>query len=266
MVPESPATPNDRRSLPQSPVQGPSNLLSPVADSRFLSFLHSPRLMNSPGLGQPSVFSMLERLQSPMSGNRELPPDGNDEQSGHGTEVAEDGSSLMLCSPLIPQRDSLVEIAETEYVSFNEAGRVVAESYRSPLHQTHTIDDIDVESESDDSEGTSETHQVSTMVEGDSAENSTNPGDGEGRPSDAPDTESRSIFRWPWSKTEEEKRAEQKAKEKKKKAEAKAKEEQKLKKSEKLVWVPSPTNISLQTMWWGYRMSANLQTSDFAKN
>jgi hypothetical protein len=68
----------------------------------------------------------------------------------------------------------------------------------------------------------------------------------------------RSIFRWPWSKTEEEKRAEQKAKEERKQAEAKAKEEQKLKKKhEKLMWVPSPTKISLQTMWWGYRMSVN---------
>ncbi|KAF9786799.1 hypothetical protein BJ322DRAFT_675737 [Thelephora terrestris] len=262
MALESPTTPNDRRSLPQSPVQGPSNLLSPMADSRLLSFLHSPRLMNSPGLGQPSVFSVLERLQSPMSRNRELPPDSNDEQDSRGMEVADDGSSLMLCSPLIPQRDSLVEIAETEYVSYNEAGRAVAESYRSPLRQIYTVDDIHEESESDDGQGSSEMRQDSTVgdrgvgssqtTDEDSAEA---PGDGEGRPGDAPGTESRSIFRWPWSKTEEERRAEQKAKEEKQKAEAKAKEEQKLKKkNEKLVWVPSPINISLQTMWWGYRI------------
>jgi len=266
MVLESPTTPGDRRALPQSPVQGPSNLLSPVADSHFLSFLYSPRLMNSPGPGQQSVFSMLEKLQSPMARNRELPQEGgpnvDDGQDECGMEVAEDGSSLMLCSPLIPQRDSLVEIAETEYVPFNEAGRIMAESHRSPLHQTHTVDDIDEGSESEDDEGESETHQANAggdKGEGSSqtAEGSSVRGDatkGEGQPSDA----SKSTFRWPWSKTEEEKRVDQKAKEERKEAEAKVKEERKLKKkNEKLMWVPSPTKISLQTMWWGYRMSVN---------
>lgn len=208
-----------------------------------------------------------------MTRNRELPPDPNenDGQEGHGMEVAEDGSSLMLCSPLIPQRDSLVEIAETEYVSFNEAGRVVAEGYRSPLHQVHTIDGIDEESESEDDEGKSETHQA---VDGDKGEGSSQTAEGnavengaadlEGQPSDTSGTELKSIFRWPWSKTEEERRAEQRAKEERKQVEAKAKEERKLKnKNEKLVWVPSPTKISLQTMWWGYRMSVNSLSTGF---
>ena len=194
-----------------------------------------------------------------MAKNRELPeeggPNGDGGQDGHGMEVADDGSSLMLFSPLIPQRDSLVEIAETGYVSFNEAGRVVAEGYRSPLHQVHTIDDIDEGSESEDHEGESEAHQAtvgsdkgegsSRTEEGDSIEN--NAGDGEGQPGDT----SKSIFRWPWSKTGEEKRVEQEAK-----------EERKLKKkNEKLMWVPSSTKISLQTMWWGYRMSVDFPSA-----
>ena len=164
----------------------------------------------------------------------------------------------MLCSPLIPQRDSLVEIAETEYVPFNEAGRIMAEGHRSPLHQVHRVDDIDEESDSEDHEGESEMHQANGG-EGPSqtAEESSVRGGatkGEGQPSDA----SKSTFRWPWSKTEEEKRVDQKAKEERKEAEVKAKEERKLKKkNEKLMWVPSPTKISLQTMWWGYRMSVN---------
>ena len=219
--------------------------------------------MSSPTSGQPSVFSMLERLQSPMARTNELPPeDGRDEsggQDGHGMEVVEDGSSLMLCSPLIPQRDSLVEIAETEYVSFNEGGRMVAESHRSPLYQAHTIDGIDEESDVGSDEGEGETHQSTAdgdrgggspqAVEGSSVEG--NAADGEGQPNDAPGAGSRTTFRWPWSKTEEETRAGQKAKEEKNQVE----EERKLKKkSEKLMWVPSPTKISLQTMWWGYRM------------
>jgi len=217
--------------------------------------------MNSPSPGQPSVFSMLEKLQSPMARNSELPPEGSDEQDARGMEVAEDGSSLMLCSPLIPQRDSLVEIAETEYVSFNEAGRVVAENYRSPLRQVYTIDDIEEDGGLDGDEGQSQTHQATAG--GDIGEGSSqmeergyignNATDREGQPNNAPET-SKSIFRWPWSKTEEERQAEERAKEEKKQAEAKAKEERKLK---KLMWVPSPTKISLQTMWWGYRMSVN---------
>ena len=133
-----------------------------------------------------------------MARNNELPqeggPDGDGGQDGHGMEVADDGSSLMLCSPLISQRDSLVEIAETEYVSFNEAGRVAAEGYRSPLHQVHTIDDIDQGSESEDNEGESGAHLAtaggdkgegsSRMGEGGSVEN--NATDGEGQPSDTP--------------------------------------------------------------------------------
>lgn len=199
-----------------------------------------------------------------MSRNRELPPESG--QHGHRMEVADDGSSLMLCSPLIPQRDSLVEIAETEYVSFDEAGQRATESHRSPLHNVHTINDID---EDYDDERNNDTHQSSidgdraegssSTVEEDSTEAGAEASGGESQSSDPPGTVSRSIFRWPWSKTDEEKLAEQKAKEEKEKAEAKAKEEQKLKKNEKLVWVPSPTNISLQTMWWGYRMSVNLQ-------
>ena len=191
-----------------------------------------------------------------MSRNRELPPEGgpngNDGQDGRGVEVTDDGSSLMLCSPLIPQRDSLVEMAETEYVSFNGAGRATAENLRSPLHQAYTVDEIDEQSEPGDEQG-SEANQ-------DPAGSSADADNGEGQ---ATGTESRSIFRWPWFKTEEEKRVELKAKQEKQKAEAKANEEQRLKKKEKLVWVPSPTKISLQTMWWGYRMSVNLEFCGF---
>jgi len=214
-----------------------------------------------------------------MAGNRELPPEdrpnGHDGQDNHGMEVAEDGSSLMLCSPLIPQRDSLVEIAETEYVSLDEAGRAIAESHRSPLHRVRTVDEIDEDSETDGDERENETHQAT--ADGDEGETSSltagecsvenNASNGEGQPTDASGAQSKSAFRWPWSKTEEEKRKEQKSKEEKKQTEAKAKEERKLKKrNEKLMWVPSPTKLSLQTMWWGYRMSVNFQTGGFVAN
>ena len=199
---------------------------------------------------------MLERLQSPLSRTHELPPEGG--QHGHGMEVVDDGSSLMLCSPLIPQRDSLVEIADTEYISLDEASERAVENHRSPLHQVHVVDDID---EEDNGEREDEMRQTSAYreessqtVKGDAADNDASVNDGESQPSDPSGTRSRGIFRWPWSKLEERGETEAKAK------------EQKLKKNEKLIWVPSPTNISLQTMWWGYRMSVNFQTINFMNN
>ena len=139
-----------------------------------------------------------------MARTNELPPEGehngNDGQ-GRGMEVAGDGSSLMLCSPLIPHRDSLVEIAEI---------------YRSPLYQAHTIDNIDEESKADGDEGEGGAHQPTGG--GDKGEGSSQ----------------------------------------KEQAEAKvSKDWESGGNSEKFVWVPSLTEISLQTMWWGYRMSVN---------
>ena len=180
-----------------------------------------------------------------MAKTHELPPEGRPNgksgQDDRGTEVVADGSSLMLCSPLIPQYGSLVEIAETEYVSANKSDRTTAESHRSPLYQTHTVDDIDEESESEDNDGRS--------VENHAADG--------GQPNNA--SESKSIFRWLWFGAEEEKFGEQKAKEEKQ-VEAGAKEGRKFKKrNEKVLWVPSPTKLSLQTMWWGYRMSVDFK-------
>ena len=181
-----------------------------------------------------------------MAKTHELPPEGRPNgksgQGDHGMEITADESSLMLCSPLIPQYGSLVEIAETEYVSANKSDRTIAEGHRSPLYHTHTIDDIDEESESEDGEG--------RPVENHAADG--------GQPSNS--SESKSIFRWLWFGAEEEKYEEQKAKEEKQ-AEAGAKEGQKLKKrNEKVMWIPSPTKLSLQAMWWGYRMSVDFQS------
>lgn len=148
-------------------------------------------------------------------------------------EAAEVGLSLMLCSPLMPQRDSLVEVAETECVSFREADWKTPESHRSPFYQGHTADDIDERDEPEDSEGFP-------------TESNTADGD---QPPDTSGIEPMGVFRYLWPETEGEKRAEPKVK---KQADTEGRE---FKTKEKLVWVPSPTKLSLQTMWWGYKMS-----------
>lgn len=149
----------------------------------------------------------------------------------------------MLCSPLIPQRDSLVEVAETEYVTFSEADWRTSGSHRSPLYQGRTTDDIDEPGELEDDEGFPTENYAADRDQ----------------LSDASGIESVGIFQWLWSGTEGGNRAEPGAG--KKQADA---EEQESKTKEKLVWVPSRTKLSLQTMWWGYKMSVGFQTRRFS--
>lgn len=137
----------------------------------------------------------------------------------------DDESSMMLCSPLIPQRDDLVELAETEYVPVDQYGRPVVQNYRSPLYQQHTFSDLGPHElmdpdENEDEQVEGEAVAETAVVEVAAVEEPPQP----------------TGFQWPWSKTPE------KPVQKKKKP------------KEKRVWVPSATKISLQTTWWGYRM------------
>jgi hypothetical protein len=217
------------------PPQSPISALSPLAsDSKMLSFLSSPKVMNgSLSKGQQSVWSILERLQSPVA----LPAPalkGDEPESALSPSTSAAGidyddddydydSSVMLCSPLIPQRDDLVELAETEYVSFNEAGKVIAtQHYRSPLYQVHTVSDLaphDLQDPDETEAGTAE-----------------EPNQGTESVEQEPEEPEPTGFQWPWSKKPV------------------AKPVQKKKPKEKRIWVPSTTKISLQTTWWGYRM------------
>jgi len=137
----------------------------------------------------------------------------------------------MLYSPLAPQKDSLVEIAETEYVSFNQTGQRILESYRGPPYQADPIDDVDEESKPEDVEVSSTETNIAGRCE----------------PGDALGTASGGIFRWLWSGTGEVNRGGQGVGVKEK--------------SKRLVWVPSSSELSFQTMWWGYRMSVDFRMS-----
>lgn len=221
---------------PPTPTQMMSPM-SPIGDSRLLSFLSSPKMMNgSLSRGQQSVWSVLEKLHSPVPRHAELSPEsaapdmpGSPLASAPDTndyDYDDDESSMMLCSPLIPQRDDLVELAETEYVPVDQHGRVVVQNFRSPLYQAHTFSDLGPHELMDPDEPEAEQGVEEVTNEPTEAE----------VPEQEEEAPQPTGFQWPWSKTPE------KPVQKKKKI------------KEKRIWKPSATKISLQTTWWGYRM------------
>ena len=222
----SPMTPSNGI-LPQSPPRDPPNLPCPIPDSPISPLLYSPRCIEPSAPAQPSLRSTSEWLQSPATGSHEPPP-----QDGRGTEATKAGLNLMLCSHLIPQRDSLVEVADQR----------TSGSYPSPLYQGHATDDIHEQSESEDDEGFP---TKSNMADRDQLPNISG-------------FESVGISQWPRSRTEGKKQVETKEK---KQADA---EEREPKMKKKPVWIPSRTKLSLQRMWWGYKMSVGFRTSRFS--
>jgi hypothetical protein len=186
-------------------------------------------MMNgSPLRGGSSVWSILERLQSPVqtSARESRLPENSDSVSEiaspntNGTDFrdyGDDVSSMMICSPLIPQRDSLVELAETEYVSLDELGRIIA---HSPLHSVSEEQELQ---DPDQELNTEPEQEVQPQLE----EHLT---DEDVQVQLPPENQHQQKgFQWPWSTTKD-------------------------KPKEKRIWVPSTTKISLQTTWWGYRM------------
>jgi hypothetical protein len=133
----------------------------------------------------------------------------------------------------------MVELAETEYVSIDDLGRMIAQQSRSPLHQQQNMSP-EIQQELQDPDAVQE-------AEGRHVDNERTPNNEEaeemsasadfGESKDQIHSQPRSIgLYWPWSTTTGD--------------DLKTKSKPK----EKRIWVPSTTNISLQTYWWGYRM------------
>ncbi|KAF8965595.1 hypothetical protein BDZ97DRAFT_1811424 [Flammula alnicola] len=121
--PKPPARDADGRPIP------PPNA-SPIKDSRLLSFLSSPTIMNGSAVkGRPSIWSILEGIGAPAHG---FPPSeedatipGGSGEPSHGDRddqdtIFSDNSSIMIYSPLIPTKDDLVELAELVPVGVEE--------------------------------------------------------------------------------------------------------------------------------------------------
>lgn len=76
--------------------------------------------------GRQSVWSVLDRLRSPVTKSSTVEP-GEQGQQRAQKEDDDDTSSIMMYAPLQPDADSEVEIARSEICSIDEEGEIVAE-------------------------------------------------------------------------------------------------------------------------------------------
>lgn len=122
-IPKKPTIPaKDKSGRPVPP-----NAVNRIKDGKLISLLSSATIMNGSTEGDRiSVWSILDSLgpphHAPAEGETE-PTDGQpSEGSGDdGSSHVSDDSSIMMYSPLIPLKDSVVEFAETQYVSIPSA-------------------------------------------------------------------------------------------------------------------------------------------------
>ncbi|KAI0784969.1 hypothetical protein C8Q75DRAFT_339305 [Abortiporus biennis] len=101
-----------------------------ISDPKMISFLSSPSVMNGSSNegGAQSVWYILDRLKAILPGQSTSVAEGSStSQTGQNTEdttdvriIEDDSSSVMLYGPIIPETDSVVELADSEIIS--EAG------------------------------------------------------------------------------------------------------------------------------------------------
>ncbi|KZT74962.1 hypothetical protein DAEQUDRAFT_734470 [Daedalea quercina L-15889] len=136
-IPSQPQTPAAEAASEPDPAHPPKPPLpSWIADSRLVSYLTSPQVMNgSAAKGRPSVWDMLDRLKSTTGVSKSpSPPAPHADEKGkaltkpaEGTASAphdrrragddDDSASVMLYAPLVPDDSSEVEIARSEVIS-----------------------------------------------------------------------------------------------------------------------------------------------------
>lgn len=141
---------------------------TPIKDNKLIALLSSPPVMNGEEEGRNSVWSVLETIH-----HRAHPPKGDDGGEGGDEDEDEDDRSLMLYAPLVPTKDSKLEVAAT-----------------------------------------------ATLL----PEGAATAGGGSPPPAGW----------WPWQ--------------------SKKPAPGKVRVKGKKVWVPSTTSLSVQTMWWGYKL------------
>ncbi|OAX42540.1 hypothetical protein K503DRAFT_779873 [Rhizopogon vinicolor AM-OR11-026] len=109
----------DTDNHPPAPALDPS-----ISDSKLKAFLTSFTIMNgSVERGRESVWSVLDRLRSPLSKGDVISEQS--EASRPGAEYEDDNGSVMMYGPLEPTEDSEIEIARSEIVSLNGDGEEI---------------------------------------------------------------------------------------------------------------------------------------------
>lgn len=92
--------------------------IPPGMDPKLIKMLSSEEVMNgdSKGKERPSIWSLLSGMRSGGESKSEKP-------EAQGTPVEERDSGVMMYAPLIPQSDSVVELAHTETLQSNESSK-----------------------------------------------------------------------------------------------------------------------------------------------
>ncbi|KAG0704503.1 hypothetical protein DFH29DRAFT_911595 [Suillus ampliporus] len=192
--------PNDH---PPTPPPGFS-----IADTKLITFLTSFSVMNgSIDRGRESVWSVLDRLRSPLSKKDGIaePNADAEEELRPGAEYEDDNGSVMMYGPLEPTEDSEIEIARSEIVSLNGDG----EEIRTPqltfvALPSESIEQVLAQSESSDRRKGKQRAIPEQTASSSGVE-----------PEDIAAASATREYR---------------------------------------VWLPSPTKISIQAMWWGFRI------------
>lgn len=215
----------------------------PVSDSRFLGLLGNVNVMNgSLDKGRQSVFAILDRLRRPSARAMEDSAGSAAEQDDEGSE---EDNSVMLYGPLVPSEDSEVELAASDIVSVFDDGETL--EYEQPARPLSFIE------AGQQLTPRSPSRTLPPKIQGESAQD-------EG-PADAsqPDTQGEPrtagwFDTWKGKVIEGGKLVSDKVVEGTKSWKGKTVVEDRKIVKTKTRWLPSPDRISLQAMWWGYRL------------
>ncbi|KAG2043447.1 hypothetical protein BDR03DRAFT_886995 [Suillus americanus] len=177
------------------------------SDSKLMTFLTSFTVMNgSVDRGRESVWSVLDRLRSPLT-KRDGAAEPGAEEPRTGAEYEDDNGSVMMYGPLEPTEDSEIEIARSEIVSLNGDGEEIRTPQLTfvPL-PSESIEQVLAQSEISDRRKEKQRAAPEQLASSSRVESEDTTAVG-------------------------------------------AREQ-----VEYRVWLPSPTKISIQAMWWGFRI------------
>ncbi|KAH9178541.1 hypothetical protein EDB89DRAFT_953833 [Lactarius sanguifluus] len=234
----APITPSG--SIPPAPVA--------VTDSRFLALLGNTNAMSgSLDKGRQSVFAILDRLRRPSGRAVETsndPPSSMSEEEEQENEEYDDGSSIMLYGPLVPDEDSEVELAASDIMSvFDDGETLEFERPARPLsffdageQLTPRSPPVTLPPPTPEERYTQEASSIG------------------GQPDTQKEPGAMGWFdTWKGKMIEGGKLVSEKVAEGTKSWKDKMSEGRKVVKT-KTRWVPSPNKISFQATWWGYRL------------
>ncbi|TFY69391.1 hypothetical protein EVG20_g3169, partial [Dentipellis fragilis] len=255
--PTSPATPGENNAPAGSAdAHGPPPVRA-ITDFRLMSMLSDTSIMNgSLEKGRQSVFAILDRLKLPSrarstgTGNDvTVTADANNADAGY---ESDDGSSIMLYGPLVPDEDSEAEIARSDVMSVTDDGEMW--EYERPARRVSQL--MEWEGPEAFGAGAQGPEPVEEAAEG-VGEEEKEEGQEQGH-----EKEGSAAWRWleSWKSLGKEPEASGSASGAGEAAvgagaaapvptPAPAKHVK-----TKVIWVPSPEKISFQATWWGYRL------------